>query len=128
MPFIAIIAGSLLSLIGLAGFVVSGMTHVTALIPFFLGTLLELAGLLAHLRPGLRKHAMHGAATIALLGLLGSAGGVVKLANWALGTAPERPLAVAAQAGTAVVCVVFLVLAIRSFIAARRAREAAAVR
>jgi hypothetical protein len=125
MPIISIVAGLLLAVIGIAGFMATGRTHVTALIPFALGDVLVCMGALTLIRPAWRKHTMHVAATVALLGGLGSIGGIIKLGRWLAGTAPEHPTAVLAQAGTAVVCAIFLVFAVRSFIAARRARMSA---
>jgi amino acid permease len=125
IAIIAIIAGGLLAAIGIAGFVATGRTQFTALIPLALGNLLVLMGALTLAQPAWRKHAMHVAATVALLGVLGSAGGIMKLVRWLAGTVPEHPIAVLAQSGTSVVCAIFLAFAVRSFIAARRARMAA---
>ena len=126
MPLLTILTGCLLCLIGIGGFIATGMQHYTALIPFALGDLLILTGVLAHLRPLWRKHTMHAAATIALLGMLGSLRGAAQIPAWLAGEAPARPAAVLAQGATAVLCAIFLGLAVRSFIAARRARQAAA--
>ena len=123
MARIAIIFGTLLILVGLVGYAVSGAASFTALIPSLIGALIGLCGFVG-LNERLRKHAMHGAATLALLALLGSARGVLGLISWAGGTIPERPLAVASQSVTAVLCFVFLLLAVRSFIEARRAMAA----
>jgi hypothetical protein len=62
---------------------------------------------------------MHAAAAVGLLGFLGGAGKLIA------GLAKGNPsgLAVFSQAGMAVLCALFVVLAVRSFIAARRARE-----
>ena len=125
MPILSICAGLLLAAIGIAGFMATGRTHFTALIPCALGDLLLFMGVLTLIRPAWRRHTMHVAATVALLGVLGSAGGTVKLIRWLAGTAPEHPVAVLAQSGTSVVCAIFLVFAVRSFIAAKRARRSA---
>ena len=76
MPLATIIVGSLLSLLGVVGYVFSESRSLTALIPLVFGTMLELCGALA-LRPELKKHAMHGASVIALVGILGSAPGAL---------------------------------------------------
>jgi uncharacterized membrane protein len=117
--------GAILVLIGVVGYLASGRASPTALIPAVIGAVLVLCGVLAR-KESMRKHAIHAALVVALLALLGTAGGVVKLIRWGLGTAPERPMAVAAQAVTAALCVGFIVLGIRSFRAARKAREVAA--
>ncbi|MDX2226548.1 MAG: hypothetical protein SFY92_05550 [Verrucomicrobiae bacterium] len=119
MSIYALIFGTLLVLLGLGAFVATGMTHFTALIPSAFGALIGFCGLLAQ-KEHLRKHAMHGAATLALVGLLGSVPGVIKAVQWLSGTAPARPAAVLAQSVMALLCLVFLILCIRSFIAARK--------
>ena len=70
------------------------------------------------------KHAGHAAAVLALLGLLGSAQGVPAAITVAQGGEVERPEAAVSQAIMALLCVVFLVGAIKSFVDARKAREA----
>jgi hypothetical protein len=117
--------GAILVLLGVSGYLASGRQSATALIPAAIGAVLLICGVLAR-KESMRKHAIHAALIVALLALLGTAGGVVKLVKWALGTAPERPMAVAAQTITAALSIGFIVLGIRSFRAARLAREAAA--
>lgn len=121
MPLITIVTGSLLSLLGILGYVSSDTRSLTALIPLAFGTLLEFCGVLA-LRPQLKAHAMHGASALALLGLLGSAMGAVSFVRLMTGAAVARPLAAQIQAAMFVICLVFLVLCIRSFREARRRR------
>lgn len=126
MPAITILVGLMLILVGLGGFGYSyakdGVAHFTALIPAVIGVLILLFGALAIFRENLRKHMMHGALLVALLGFLGTVMGVVKLFTLIAGGSVERPLAVVSQSLTAVLCLVFIILGIRSFIAARRAR------
>ena len=69
-------------------------------------------------------HAMHVAVLLALVGFGGSVGGLVGAVKHLAGTEPERVLATWGRAGMAVLCVIFVVAAVRSFIAARRARAA----
>ena len=121
MPRIAIAFGTLLIIVGLAGYAFSGGASLTALIPSLIGVLIGLCGFAA-LNQRLLKHAMHAAAALALLALLGSARGIVGIVSWAGGSVPERPLAVASQSITAVICFVFLLLSVRYFIEARRAQ------
>lgn len=83
--------------------------------------LLLVLGLVA-LKERLRKHAMHGAALVGLLGFLGGAGmGLPKLPALLSGEA-ARPAAVIEQLIMAAVCLVFVALCVRSFIVARRNR------
>ena len=123
MPLITIAVGVLLTVIGVAGYVMSGMASWTALIPAFLGVPMALLGVLAR-KESMLKHAMHGAAVVALLGLLGTASGAVKFVRMLGGAEIARPEAVKVQALVAVICAVFLVLCVNSFIQARKARTA----
>ncbi len=118
----AITFGGLLIALGFGGWFATGQESPTALIPAGFGLLLAALGLLAR-KENLRKHAMHGAAMVGLLGLLGSARGLMGLPALLGGTA-ERPAAVISQTLMAVLCAVFVWLCVRSFIAVRRAREA----
>ncbi len=122
MPLITIILAILLIALGVACRLISDSTSFTLLIPAFIGGLFLVAGLIA-LKPGARKHAMHAAAVLALLGIGGSVGALVHLPALLSGAEVQRPLAVIARSLTFGLCAVFLVLAIRSFIAARRARR-----
>jgi len=123
MPTLALLVGIVLVAIGLGTYVGTGAHAPTALIPAGLGVLIALAGLLAR-NPRLRMHAMHAAVLVALLGILGCIPGVLRLPALLGGTA-ERPVAVIAQLVTLVVCLAFVVSAVRSFIEARRGRASA---
>src|SRR5690606_33687381 len=123
MIIVTILTGVVLIAVGLVGYFATGAEHMTALIPAVLGALCLVCGLVGS-KPSLRKHAMHAAAALALLGTLGTVMGRVKLIRWMAGGAvPEREAAVVAQGVTAVVWVLFLVMAIRSFIVARQNRS-----
>jgi hypothetical protein len=121
MPAITFFVALLLVAVGVGGYVASGAHAPTALIPAVLGVLLAVCAALAR-NPKTRMHAMHGAVLLALLGLLGSLRGVFQLPAYLAGEPVVRPLAVVAQSITAVLCLAYLVVAIRSFIQARRAR------
>jgi hypothetical protein len=122
MPKLAIIFGLILDLLGVGAFVATGATHYTSLIPSVFGTVILLCGLLAVVRPGIRKHAMHIAATFGLFGTLGGLGmGLPKLGLLLAGTA-ARPLAVSMQIAMGVISLIFVALCVKSFIDARRAR------
>ncbi|HVT88999.1 MAG TPA: hypothetical protein VHD56_09125 [Tepidisphaeraceae bacterium] len=125
MPIITIVLGGLLTFLGIVGFVTTGSQHYTALIPAVAGTFFEMLGGVA-LNPKMRKHAMHAAAALGLIGFLGTITGVIKLIQWSMGTEPARPAAVVSQAIMCVLCIVFVLLCVRSFIQARRNREAQA--
>ena len=123
MPAITFFVAVLLLAVGLGGFVASGAHAPTALIPAVLGVLLAVCAVVAR-NPKARMHAMHAAVLLALLGVLGSLRGVLQLPALLSGQPVARPLAVVAQSATAVLCLGYLVVAIRSFIQARRERLA----
>lgn len=119
MTRITILIGVLLLLLGLGVYAATGMKSVTALIPAFFGLPLLVLGLLA-LRDAWRKHAMHAAALVALLGFLGALARPLQL------VVSGRPLVVSAplvsQFLMAILCGLLVVLAVKSFIDARRRR------
>jgi hypothetical protein len=123
MPTLALLVGVVLVAIGLGAYVGTGAHAPTALIPAALGVLIAVAGVLAR-NPRLRMHAMHAAVLVALLGILGCIPGLLRLPALLDGTA-QRPAAVVAQLITFVVCLGFVVSAVRSFIEARRGRASA---
>ena len=118
-----ILVGLVLIVMGVGSYFGSGMVSITALIPAFFGVPIALLGVVAR-DESRRKHAMHGAIVLALLGFMGSVPGLLKVGSLLNGTA-VRPMATAMQAIMAVLLAVFIVLCVRSFIAARKAREAA---
>ncbi len=124
MPKIAIAFAILLILLGVGAFVATGSSHVTSLIPAFFGTPILLAGVLGLAMPNLRKHAMHVAALFGLLGTAGGLGmGLPKMFALMAGeTIKSTPLAVFMQVAMGVISLIFLVLCVKSFIDARRAR------
>ena len=116
-----ILFGVLLIATGLAGYFGTGAVQKTALIPSGFGVVLLVCGLLAS-NENRRMLAMHIAV---LFGLLGAIGVIPTLLKTLL--KEDRSLAaLAAKTVTLVLCVVFVGLCVRSFIAARKAREAAA--
>ena len=119
MANLTVRVGTLLVLMGIGSYVATGMVSVTALIPAFFGAPIAVLGQLAK-NETRRKHAMHGAVLLGLLGFLGSAPGLLKLPQALTGGA-ERPTAIVMQALMAALLAVFVVLCVRSFIAARRA-------
>jgi hypothetical protein len=123
MAKLTIVVANILILMGVGGYVASNMVSMTALIPAFIGVPMEILGVLA-LSEARRKHAMHGAVLLALIGFLGSVPGLLKIGALMAGEA-ERPLAVAMQTAMAILLAIYIALCVRSFIAARKARLAA---
>ena len=120
MPALTIAVGGILVVLGLAGYFLTGAVSLTALIPAAFGVVLAAAGVIAR-NERARKHAMHAAVLVALLGLLGSFRGLLQVGSFLDGTA-ARPAAVVSQSVMAVLTLGYLVLAIRSFIQARARR------
>jgi hypothetical protein len=114
--------GVALIILGVAGYFLSGAVSLTALIPAAFGVVLVLAGLLAR-DERKRKHAMHAAVLVALLGFLGSLRGVMQIGSLFDGTA-ARPAAVVSQTIMAVLTLGYIVMAVRSFVQARASRRA----
>ena len=118
MPSTAIACGTLLVLIGILGYVNGVMTNhasLTALIPAAVGVVLLLLGVFARMNEGLRKHLMHAAVLVALLGFVASDGRLVsKLSDITYNAA------LVSQVSMALVCLLFVILAIKSFVDARR--------
>jgi hypothetical protein len=119
--------GVALVALGIVGYLGSGADSVTALIPSFFGAVFVLLGVLGSSEQR-RALTMHLAALLAVIGIAGSVTGLVDLPDLLAGNDLERPWAVAVQSIMAVALVVYLVLAVRSFIAARRDRSPAATR
>lgn len=126
MPSTSIACGILLILVGVIGYgygMMNSNASVTALIPAFLGLLLAALGFAARAKEDLRKHLMHGAVFVGLVGFVATVSSVFKLPALFNGTA-ERPAAVIAQFATTVICFVFVVLCVKSFVDARKNRIA----
>lgn len=121
MPQITLFLGILLTVAGISGYLGSGMESITALIPAFFGIVFMLLGWLGY-RDNLRKTLMHIASVLALLGLLGSMGGIVPFLSFLGGAEIERPLASGMQSLMALLCFIFLILAVKSFIDARKGK------
>jgi FtsH-binding integral membrane protein len=119
MPNLTIGTGALLIVLGLVGYFPVQAVSWTALIPTILGVPFLASGILAR-REELRMHAMHAAAT---LGLVGAIVAIVGLTINIFG--PGNVVAGTFQSIAVIVCAAFEVLCVRSFIHARRAREAA---
>lgn len=120
MPSLTVALGAVLVALGAYSYTQSVTRSPMALIPAIFGLLFVVCGLLAR-NPAMRKHAMHGAAALGLVGLLAGLGPLMMG-----GTRRFPPLMVYTTGLMAALCGVFLILAVRSFIAARRERLGAA--
>ena len=118
MPSTTRLVGFVLIILGLASYVLTGMTSMTALIPAFFGVVFLLLAMAAR-GESLRRHMMHAAAAVALLGLLGTLARLVP----ALAAGELMRPAVLSQLAMSLVLAVYVVLGVQSFIHARRARR-----
>ena len=112
------VVGFLLVLLGVVGYVGTGGASVTALIPAFVGALFLVLALIAR-NPEARKHVMHAAVAVALLAVLGGVPRIVTAVN----AGQLRRPAVLAQIAMATILAVYVLLGVKSFIDARRARR-----
>ncbi len=118
MAIVSIFTGMILVALGCYGF--NQTTALTALIPAYMGGAMIIAGGVALVKPCALKHAMHGSAMVALIGTLaGLFMGLPKLL-----TEENTTLAPKMQVAMGVVCLCFMILAIRSFINVRKAKQA----
>jgi thiol:disulfide interchange protein len=117
--------GSLLVVLGLAGYLLTGHIHPTALIPALFGLILMVCGVAAQTaNEKRRKLWMHIAVAVGLLGFLFTARAIWQQIELWRGTAFPYPAAIEEKAAMSIVCLIFTVLCVRSFIAARRGRQA----
>ena len=124
MSKLTMIFGALLIAVGATAFVV--LNHPPhAFIPMGFGLALIVFGALANSpEPKKRMLWMHIAVTVGLLGFLGTIPGIVATIRRALGQVVASPVPNAALVQTAMgtLCLIFVALCVRSFIAARKAR------
>lgn len=124
MARLAIVFGTLLALLGVGGYLAGGGSSATALIPLFFGLPIALLGALALARPAWTKHAMHVAAALALLGMLGAGSRAVRsIGQYTTEDGGVNLPAVSTTLMT-ILCAIFLALCVRSFVRARRAAKA----
>lgn len=124
MPITILAAGLLLIATGVGFYLATGAQAMTSLIPACLGTPIAFCGaLMLAISSPVRRHLAHAAAMFALLGVLGGLGmGIPGLIRILDGAADARPVAVTLQLIMGAICAVLMVLMVRSFIQARRAR------
>lgn len=116
VPATTIAVGLLLVAVGVLGYLLSDSRSLTAFIPSLLGAILVVCGLVGARKP---KIGIHAALVVALVGVLGTIPNVLGLGDLLSGDS-DRPLAVVSGTITFLVLVAYLVVGIRSFVAARR--------
>ena len=117
IPRIAIYEGAILVLWGVAAYIISGQSSITAMIPSFMGAPLMILGLLSEKIPDMRHHLMHASMVMALLMVLGGARVFADFSDMS-------NLAISSHIILIFVGVTFMICGIMSFRAARLSREA----
>jgi hypothetical protein len=119
---LTLVLAVLLVALGLIGYLGTGSLHPTALIPAWIGLALGIGGFLA-ISPNERRRKlfMHINVTIALLGFLGSTVEAVRgyVHTTSAGLEPDQ-IALASKVTLAGLLFIYVILCVRSFIAARR--------
>lgn len=123
-----LITGILLIVVGLIGYFMgtpsedTGVVSKTALIPAYFGIVLTILGGVALKVTGKgHMHVMHVAVLVGLLGLIGSGMRIPKSVAAVNEGAGSLPLYM--QSAMAVLCLVFVILCVRSFVVARLKRK-----
>ncbi|MHC4943797.1 MAG: hypothetical protein ACYTG7_12340 [Planctomycetota bacterium] len=109
----------LLIVLGIGGYILTDFVSVTALIPAFFGVVFLILAFLAR-KESLRKHMMHAASFLALLGFLGTVWGFKGVYLLLAGEEVERAEAAMSRSMMALLSLAFFCLCMRSFIRARR--------
>jgi len=122
MAKLTIVFGILLIMLALVGFIGTGSAHPTALIPAVLGLFFIIFGVLAN-SPDTKKRMlwMHISVTVALLSFLGTIPADLRLVR---GDLAPHPAAIEEKGAMSLLCLIYVLFCVRSFIQARRSRAA----
>lgn len=122
---LTLVVALILIVLGVIVFVATGSHAPTALIPAYFGIVLGICGVLANTWDSKRRMLfMHIAVTIGLVGAIFPGWRAVgDLITRMHGQAVLRPVAMEEELAMAVICLVYVLLCVRSFIAARRERR-----
>jgi len=120
MAKLTIVFGVLLTVLAVIGFLSTGSAHPTALIPAGLGLLFVLFGVMAN-TPDTKKRMlwMHISVTIALLAFLGTIPADIDSIRLSRGVEFPHPAAVLEKAAMSLLCLIYVLFCVRSFINAR---------
>jgi hypothetical protein len=123
MAKITVLFGVLLILLGVASYLLTGHKFPTSLIPVAFGILLVTFGSMAE-TPETRRRMlfMHIAVTVGLLGFLATAPALLSAVQLFKGKLFPYPAAIEEKAAMSLLLLIYVVLCVRSFIAARRSR------
>jgi hypothetical protein len=122
---VSLVFAVLLIALGMVGYFGTGAQHMTALIPTWFGAVLGMCALLA-MSPdeGRRKLFMHVCVTIGLVGFIGGAVEAIRgyVHATSAGKQPDM-IALASKLTMTGLLLIYVILCVRSFVAARRARQ-----
>ncbi len=117
--------GILLVVLGIFGYVATGSAHPTALIPAGIGLFFVLFGVMANTENSKKRMLwMHISVTVALLVFLGTIPADIDTIRLARGAYFAHPAAVEEKGALSLLCLLYVLFCVRSFIAARRNRLA----
>jgi hypothetical protein len=119
MPGTTRLFGVILIVLGIASYQLTGRTSFTAMIPALFGAVLVVCALVAR-KEAARRHAMHAAVAVALIGAIAA---LARGVPAAMSGGASRP-AVMAQLAMGILLLIYVALGVQSFIAARKARMA----
>jgi fucose 4-O-acetylase-like acetyltransferase len=120
MAKLTIVFGILLIILAVIGFVSTGSTHPTALIPAGLGLLFVIFGVMANTHDSKKRMLwMHISVTIALLAFIGTIPAAIDSIRLSRGVEFPHPAAVLEKAAMSLLCLIYVLFCIRSFINAR---------
>jgi hypothetical protein len=123
MAKITVLFGVVLIILGGASFVLTGNKFPTSLIPAAFGILLITFGRMAETPVAKRRMLfMHIAVTVGLLGFLATAQSLFQVVQLFKGKLFPYPAAIEEKAAMSALMLIYVVLCVRSFITARRAR------
>lgn len=115
--------GVLLIILGLIGYIGTGSAHPTALIPSGLGVIFIVFGIMANTDNSKKRMLwMHISVTVALLGFLSMIPADIDVIRLSRGVYFPYPAAVEEKSVMSLLCLLYVLFCVRSFIAARRAR------
>ena len=122
MARLTILFGIILILLGVLCFMNTGHAHPTSLIPAGIGLVLAICGVLARTTDLKRRGlAMHIAATVGVLGFLGTARDIVTYIRMQQGVQVRSVIATEEKAATAVLLLAFTFFCVQNFVQARAA-------
>jgi len=117
MPRISVVVGALLIVQGVGFYAATASKSPTALIPAAIGLPILVLGFLAF-KPSVRKHAMHGAVMLGMLGLLAA---TARIVTAGMNVSPAG----ASLSIMVLLCGGYVALCIKSFVDARRRQREA---